>query len=84
MALALQAQGQTAWSMVRSECRRCNLTVNDDTDTLIALVSSLLPQCTYSQDATLDALVQSNGDVEATVEALRQSKRPCKKRNFDS
>ena len=54
--------------------------MDDDTDTLIALVSSLLPRSTYAQDVILDALIQSNGDVEAAVETLR-SKRPTKKRN---
>ena len=57
--------------------------MDGDTETLIALVSSLLPQYTYSQDVILDALIQSNGDVEAAVEVL-QSKTPTKKRNHSS
>lgn len=57
--------------------------MNGDTETLIALVSSLLPQYTYPQDVILDALIQSNGDVEAAVEVL-QSKTPTKKRNHSS
>ena len=57
--------------------------MNGDTDTLIALVSSLLPQYTYTQDVILDALIQSNGDVEVAVQAL-QSKRLTKKRNHSS
>ena len=57
--------------------------MNGDTETLIALVSSLLPQYNYSQDVILDALIQSNGDVEAAVEVL-QSKKPTKKRNHSS
>lgn len=54
---------------------------NSDTDTLIALVSSLLPQYAYTQDVILDALTQSNGDVHAAVDALK-SKRSTKKRNI--
>lgn len=57
--------------------------MNGDTDVLIALVSSLLPQHTYTQDVILDALIQSNGDVEAAIQAL-QSKTPNKKRNQGS
>ena len=57
--------------------------MDGDTETLIALVSSLLPQYTYSQDVILDALIQSNGDVEAAAEVL-QSKSPTKKRNHSS
>lgn len=57
--------------------------MNGDTETLIALVSSLLPQYTYSQDVILDALIQCNGDVEGAVEVL-QSKTPTKKRNHSS
>ena len=57
--------------------------MDGDTETLIALVSSLLPQHTYSQDVILDALIQSNGDVEAAVEVL-QSKTPTKKRNHSN
>lgn len=57
--------------------------MNSDTDTLIALVSSLLPQYTYAHDAILDALVQSKGDVEAAAEVL-QSKMPTKKRSYGS
>ena len=57
--------------------------MNDDTEILIALVSSLLPQYTYAQDVILDALIQSNGDVETAVEVL-QSKTPTKKRNHSS
>lgn len=57
--------------------------MNGDTETLIALVSSLLPQYTFSQDVILDALIQSNGDVEAAVQVL-QSKTPSKKRNHSS
>ena len=57
--------------------------MNGDTDTLMALVSSLLPQYTFSQDDILDALIQSNGDVEAAVQVL-QSKTPTKKRKHSS
>ena len=57
--------------------------MNGDTETLIALVSSLLPQYTYSQDVILDALIQSNGDVDHAVEVLR-SKTPTKKQNQSS
>ena len=57
--------------------------MDGDTETLIALVSSLLPQYTYSQDAILDALIQCNGDVKAAVEVL-QSKTPTKKRNHSN
>lgn len=57
--------------------------MDGDTETLIALVSSLLPQYTYSQDVILDALIQTNGDIKDAVEVL-QSKTPTKKRNHSS
>jgi hypothetical protein len=59
--------------------------MNGDTETLIALVSSLLPQYTYSQKIILDALIQSNGDVKSAVEVLQSKTRtPTKKRNHSS
>ena len=58
--------------------------MNGDTDTLIALVSSLLPQYTYTQDVILDALIQCKGDVEAAVEVLQSQRPTSKKRNLGS
>ena len=46
---------------------------DDDTDTLIAVVSSLLPNVIPSTDI-LDALVKCDGDVQATVQLLINKK----------
>jgi len=45
----------------------------DDTETLIAIVSSLLAQDEnhFSQDEIMDALIQSNGDVDKALQHLR-------------
>jgi hypothetical protein len=45
----------------------------EDTETLVAIVSSLLPQGEghFSQDAIVDALIQSDGDVDKTLQSLR-------------
>ncbi|KAJ3510591.1 hypothetical protein NLJ89_g4587 [Agrocybe chaxingu] len=51
----------------------------DDTDTLIALVSSLLPQ-PRTNDAIIDALVQSNGDIESATRYLQSDVGSSKKR----
>src|SRR5258708_8182098 len=47
----------------------------DDTETLIAIVSSLLAQDEnhFSQDEIMDALIQSNGDVDKALQHLRSS-----------
>ena len=47
----------------------------DDTDTLIALVASLLPNGSqsFAQDAIIDALVLANGDAEAAARTLLSS-----------
>jgi hypothetical protein len=43
----------------------------EDTDTLLALICSLLPDnITLSQESLLDALVQTNGDVEKAAEII--------------
>lgn len=48
---------------------------NSDTDTLIALVASLLPNGSrsFAQDAVIDALVLANGDAEIAARTLLSS-----------
>jgi hypothetical protein len=48
----------------------------NDTETLLALVSSLLTGPAPENDATLDALIKCNGDVEATVQLLNADVKP--------
>jgi len=55
---------------------------NDDTDTLIAVVSSLLPSSLPSTDI-LDALVKCDGDVQATVQLLTNKKLKRKRIQLD-
>lgn len=50
-----------------------------DTDTLLAMLSSLLQPEEFEHAVLLDALVNSNGDLEAAAQALR-SERPKKRR----
>jgi hypothetical protein len=54
----------------------------EDTDTLIALIRSLLPDnITPSQESLLDALVQTDGDVEKAAEIIsKQSLNSKRKR----
>jgi hypothetical protein len=54
----------------------------EDTDTLIALIRSLLPDnITPSQESLLDALVQTDGDVEKAAETIsKQSLNSKRKR----
>ncbi|KAF8636694.1 hypothetical protein AX17_003499 [Amanita inopinata Kibby_2008] len=54
-----------------------------DTDTLIALVASLL-EYDEEPDQILDALVQSNGDPVAAADMLRSKKRQHLKRKSDT
>jgi hypothetical protein len=54
-----------------------------DTDTLIALVISLLPKSqSFGQDAVIDALVLTNGDAEAAAKALLSSESTASTRDF--
>ena len=53
--------------------------VEMDTDTLLALLSSLLHPLEYDQTTLIDALVRSHGDTEAAAISLR-SETPRKKR----
>lgn len=53
---------------------------NNDTDTLLALVSSLLTGKVPDTDDILDALVQCRGDVEATAQLLNNKGRKINKR----
>ena len=50
-----------------------------DTETLLALLSSLLHPSEFEHPVLLDALVKSQGDVQAAARSLR-SQSPCKKR----
>jgi len=56
----------------------------DDTDTLIALVTSLLTNGPHSfaQDAIIDALVLANGDAEAAARTLLSSASPTSTRKL--
>ncbi|SRR6266404_2435957 len=52
----------------------------EDTDTLLALICSLLPDnITISQESLLDALLQTDGDVEKAAEIISKQ-RPNSKR----
>lgn len=47
---------------------------SEDTDTLLALVSSLLHHDKHDQSTILDALVQSDGNVESAARLLNSGK----------
>jgi hypothetical protein len=55
---------------------------NSDTDTLIALVISLLPNGSFAQDAVIDALVLANGDAETAARTLLLSASPTSTREL--
>jgi hypothetical protein len=49
--------------------------MDEDTDTLLALICSLLPDnITPSQESLLDALLQTDGDVEKAVEVISKQR----------
>lgn len=52
-----------------------------DTDTLLAMLSSLLQPEELEHAVLLDALIDANGDLEAAARALR-SERPMKRRKL--
>lgn len=52
-----------------------------DTDTLLAMLSSILQPEEFEHTVLLDALINSNGDLEAAAQALR-SERPKKRRKM--
>jgi hypothetical protein len=55
--------------------------MDEDTDTLLALVSSLLPDnITPSQENLLDALLQTDGDVEKAVEIISKQRLNSKRK----
>jgi hypothetical protein len=53
----------------------------EDTDTLLALICSLLPDnIKPSQESLLDALVQTDGDVEKAAEIISKQSLHCKRK----
>ena len=58
-------------------------TTDNDTEVLLALLSSLLHPLEFDQPVLLDALVRSQGDVEKAAGSLR-SEPPRKKRKISS
>ena len=53
----------------------------EDTDTLIALICSLLPDnITPSQESLLDALVQADGDIEKAAEIISKQRLNSKRK----
>lgn len=58
-------------------------TTDNDTEVLLALLSSLLHPLEFDQQVLLDALVRSQGDVEKAAGSLR-SEPPRKKRRISS
>src|SRR5580658_7967951 len=59
--------------------------MDEDTDTLLALICSLLPDnITPSQESLLDALLQTNGDVEKAAEIISKQRLNGKRKRKDS
>lgn len=55
--------------------------MDEDTDTLLALVSSLLPDnITPSQESLLDALLQTDGDVEKAAQVISKQRLNSKRK----
>jgi hypothetical protein len=54
---------------------------SEDTDTLLALIRSLLPDnITPSQESLLDALLQTDGDVEKAAEIISKQRLNSKRK----